>query len=185
MAKAPSPPPAAEPPPAAARKGGKKLLIVLLAAIVLVLLVAALLIGVLLMKKGTGDEADIDGERTASSVVDLSRPPTFVPLEPFVVNLAPAEGDRYLQAVLALRVSDAKTAEHLKGFMPMIRDEINKVLSSKLPSELATLEGREELAAELARRVNAVLGGTNARNGERRSGSGPVQAVLFNSFIVQ
>lgn len=186
MAKAPTPPPAAAEAPAPAPKRSKKLLILLIAAVLVVALLAVAVVGLLLMKKS--QSADTAGdEAPAVAAVDLNKPPTFVPMDPFVVNLAPAEGERYLQVVMALRVADAKTGENLKAFMPEIRHQINLLLSSKLPSELSTMEGREALAGEILRRTNGVLGAPPAKAGDGKSvpAAGPIQAVLFNSFIIQ
>ncbi len=102
------------------------------------------------------------------------------------MNLRRDEGDHYLQAVIVLRVSDPKLGESLKGFMPEIRHRINLLLSSKLPSELSTTEGREYLAASIVDEANTALGfpvQTDARG--RTASNGPIQAVLFNSFIIQ
>lgn len=186
MAKAPTPPPAAAAPPAPAPKRSKKLLILLIAAVVVVALLAAAVVGLLLMKKSQSAAGDSE-DAPAVAAVDLSRPPTFVPMDPFVVNLAPAEGERYLQVVMALRVVDAKTGENLKAFMPEIRHQINLLLSSKLPSELSTMEGREALADEIVHRTNGVLGARPAKTGDGKisAPTGPIQAVLFNSFIIQ
>lgn len=188
MAKAPTPPPAAAEPPAPAPKRSKKLLILLIAAVVVVALVAAVVVGLLLMKKSQSADVDADAdEAPAVAAVDLNKPPTFVPMDPFVVNLAPAEGERYLQVVMALRVTDAKTGENLRAFMPEIRHQINLLLSSKLPSELSTMEGREALADEIVHRTNKVLGTPPAKAGDGKvtPPAGPIQAVLFNSFIIQ
>ena len=186
MAKAPTPPPAAAETPAPAPKRSKKLLILLIAAVLVVALLAVAVVGLLLMKKSQSADAAGD-EAPAVAAVDLNKPPTFVPMDPFVVNLAPAEGERYLQVVMALRVADAKTGENLKAFMPEIRHQINLLLSSKLPSELSTMEGREALAGEILRRTNGVLGTPPAKAGDGKSvpAAGPIQAVLFNSFIIQ
>ncbi|AYH43094.1 flagellar basal body-associated FliL family protein [Azoarcus sp. DN11] len=185
MAKAPTPPPAAAETAALVPKRGKKLLMLLIAAVLVVALLAAAAVGLLLLKKGHADAEG--GEDAPAAAVDLSKPPTFVPMDPFVVNLAPAEGERYLQVVMALRVADMKTGENLKAFMPEIRHQINLLLSSKLPSELSTMEGREALAAEIVTRTNSVLGGAPAKqgNGKATAPAGPIQAVLFNSFIIQ
>lgn len=186
MAKAPTPPPAAAEAPAPAPKRSKKLLILLIAAVLVVALIAVAVVGLLLVKKSNSAAEDSD-EAPAVAAVDLNKPPTFVPMDPFVVNLAPAEGERYLQVVMALRVSDAKTGENLKAFMPEIRHQINLLLSSKLPSELSTMEGREALAEEIVRRTNRVLGTPPAKTGDGKATlpAGPIQAVLFNSFIIQ
>lgn len=187
MAKAPNPPPAADAPAAPAPRRGKKLLIIIIALVVVLLLIVAGVVGLLMLKKGKGEGQDEAENKPAATAVDLSKPPIFVTLDPFVVNLAPAEGDRYLQVVLALRVSDVKVGDSLKGFMPEIRHQINLLLSSKLPSELSTPEGREALAAEILARTNGVLGAPGPGKGAAAPGApaGPIQAVLFNSFIIQ
>jgi flagellar FliL protein len=199
MAKVAAVPKADEAAPAtpAVKVRSKKLLIIGIALLVVVLLIGGV-VGLLMIKKGKAANAEHAEEAEASAPFELGKPPTFVALEPFVVNLAPEEGDRYLQVVLALRVADAKTGEGLAGFMPAIRHEINLVLSSKLPSELATPTGRENLADEIAERANGVLTGSHAKPGATKAGvktgtrtgaakapAGPIEAVLFNSFIIQ
>lgn len=183
MAKAPAAPPADEAAPTPAPKRRKKLLVVVIALAVVVLLLAAGVVGLLMLKKHDSTGEDHAEDTASAATVDLSKPPTFMTLEPFVVNLSPKEGDRYLQVVLAMRVADAKTGESLKGFMPEIRHEINLLLTGKLPSELATPEGQEELADEIVDRTNRVLGAPPPKRHEPPSG--PVKAVLFNSFIIQ
>ncbi|MFN3987476.1 MAG: flagellar basal body-associated protein FliL [Rhodocyclaceae bacterium] len=196
MAKAPATPQADT---AAPPGKGKKLLLIVLIVLVVVLIGAVGLVGMLLMKKSGsgsgGDESQAQAPATsapgtpATVAVDLSRPPSFFALDPFVVNLATGEGDRYLQAVIALRVQDAKTSEGLKGFTPEIRHRVNLILSSKLPSEISTLEGREALALQIADDINEILGFPPPRGvGPRNilgAPTGPIQAVLFNSFIIQ
>lgn len=165
-----------------APKRGKKLLFILVALILVIALLGAGIVGLLLWKKGSsGQEAE---EVATVATFDLATPPTFVTLEPFVVNLSPEEGERFLQVVLALRVADAKTGEKLSAFMPEMRHQINLLLSGKRPSELSTPQGREALAEEIVARTNGVLGGGPA-NGSGKGPSGPIQAVLFNSFIIQ
>jgi len=183
MAKAPATPKAeaAGSVPIAPQRS-KKLLIIAVTLVVVAMLLFAGVAGLLMLKKAKGGEHAEDVE--TSEPFDLSKPPTFVALEPFVANLAPDEGDRYLQVVLALRVGDAKTGEMLGGFMPEIRHQINLLLTSKLPSELSTPDGREILADEIVARTNAVLGGS-AKSGGAKAPQGPIQAVFFNSFIIQ
>lgn len=194
MAKAPTPP-AAE--GAGAPKKSKKLLIIILVLLVVVLLAGMGFMALLLLKKGGGhDDAPVAAAAAAPppevmmvpGAVDLSKPPTFVPLDPFVVNLAAGEGDRLLQVVIALRVIDAKTGDGLKGFMPEIRHRINLILRGKLPSELGTPEGQEALATRIAEDINEILGFPPNRGGARPIGTTPgvpIQAVLFNSIIIQ
>ena len=182
MAKAPAAAQTDAPAAAPTPPKSKKLLIIIMAVVLVVVVLVAAVVVLLLLKKGSAGD-DAKASEPAHATVDLSHPPTFVSLDPFVVNLAPAEGDRYLQVVLALRVGDPKTGDSLKGFMPAIRHRINLLLSSKLPSELATPDGREILADEIVEEVNLALG---APPGQKHDGeAGPIQAVLFNSFIIQ
>lgn len=181
MAKAKAAPPGDDAEATAKPKKGKLKLIIIIVMLIVVLAGAGV-VGLLLLKKGKKDDAALADTAAASSMVDLSKPPTFVPLDPFVVNLALGEGDRFLQVVLSLRVADAKTGDNLKGFMPQIRHRINLMLSSKLPSDLATPEGREKLANEITDGVNEVLG---VPPGAENRAAAPVQAVLFSSFIIQ
>lgn len=188
MAKAPTKPEAGE--DAAPKKKGKLLIIIVIVLLVLLIIVAGGVGALLLLKNKDKGSEEATGDAVvmpqAAPVVDLSKPPTFVPLDPFTVNLRRDEGDHYLQAVIVLRVSDPKLGESLKGFMPEIRHRINLLLSSKLPSELSTTEGREYLAASIVDEANTALGfpvQTDARG--RATSNGPIQAVLFNSFIIQ
>ena len=187
MAKAPAKPDAATT-EAAPKKKGKLLLIIVIVLLVVLVAVAGVVVLLLLKKDKGGDDhaASAAGEPAPHATIDLSKPPTFVPLDPFTVNLRRDEGDHYLQAVIVLRVADPKLAESLKAFMPEIRHRINLLLSSKLPSELADTIGRETLAEGIANQVNESLGFpvTTDSRGRTRS-NGPVQAVLFNSFIIQ
>lgn len=186
MAKAPPAAPAdAAAEPARMRRRPKKLVVIVIALAVILLLLAAGVVGLLMLKKNNARADEHAEEHVAAPVVDLSKPPTFVPLEPFTVNLSPAEGERYLQVVLALRTADAKTGENLKGFMPSIRHEINLLLAGKLPSELSTPEDRAALADEIVERTNSTLGAPPSKGGGGNRPAGPIQAVLFDSFIIQ
>jgi len=174
---------------------GKKMIITLLVVLILLVLVAVGFFGLLLLKKGgngkTAESAPPELETAPAPLpppiaVDINKPPVFVTLEPFVVNLAQDEGDRYLQAVIVFRVPDAKTGDALKNFMPTIRHRINIILSGKLPSEITTPQGREALAMQIGQEINEALGyPIQPHNGQPIGLSGPIQAVLFNSFIIQ
>lgn len=189
MAKAPAKPEAADDAAAPKKKG--KLLVILVIVLLVVLIAVAGVVVLLLLKKDKGGDdhakpAEAQAEHAPTSTIDLTKPPTFVPLDPFTVNLRRDEGDHYLQAVVVLRVADPKMADSLKAFMPEVRHRINLLLSSKLPSEIADTIGREDLAESIMLQVNEALGFPSTADARGRTKStGPVQAVLFNSFIIQ
>ena len=146
---------------ASAKKGSKKLIIIIVA--VLLLLVAGGGAALFLMKKGAaeeGDEADADGSHAPAAAHapapkarkhDSGHPPSYVALDPFVVNLADRESERYAQIGMTLEVDDPKFAEEMKGYMPAIRNAILMILAHKSAAELLERSGKEALAAEIMR----------------------------------
>src|SRR5450631_433511 len=73
------------------------------------------------------------------------KPPVFVNLEPFTVNLLPESGDHYLQVGIVYQVTEDKTVDALKLYMPVIRNRILLLLSGKKPSDLAQIDGKQKL----------------------------------------
>lgn len=153
-----------------AKKAKKKLIVIAVA--VLLLLAIAGGAAVFVMKKkaaaaaaeAEADEpsaaatADMSSDAHHSGKPDLKHPPTFLPLDPFVVNLADKETDRYAQVGLTFEVEDAKFAESMKAFMPAIRNGILMILSHKSSAELLGREGKELLATEILRESARTMG---------------------------
>ncbi|WP_374260981.1 flagellar basal body-associated protein FliL [Zoogloea sp.] len=191
MSKAPAKAEAAE--GEAPAKGGKKKLIIIIVAVLILAIAGGGAFMLMGKKKHAADGEDAEEEpahhEPPKVKVDPSKPPVFVQLEQFTVNLAPEEGEHFLQSTMVLRVSDAKVGDSLKLYMPELKHRIIMLLSSKKPSDLATSDGREELADEIKEEANDVLGyAPNPKKKNKRSrpeDDGPVLAVLFNQFIVQ
>lgn len=168
----------------------KKMLIFIVIGVAVLALVATGALLLLKKNKSTSEEGT-DDEEPAKVEVDKKHPPVFVPMEPFTVNLQPENGEQYLQIVLALQMSDAKTGEEIKTYTPEIRHRILMLLSGKKASEIATTEGRENLAKEIRSEANAALGyepkasKKKAADDEEDSSGGPVIEVFFTSFIIQ
>lgn len=185
----------------AAKGGGKKKLIIIV-AIVLVLVLGG--VGALLMmKKKAAANADEEGgaaEETHAPAVSHAKPgtpPTFVPLDPFTVNLADKEVDRFAQVGVTLEVADPKFADQLKAYMPAIRNNVLLVLSHKTSAELLTVEGKEKLAREIRRESVRPMGielddeeeddsdAPKKKKRKKKQVESPVTQVLFSTFIVQ
>ena len=142
-------------------KKGKKKLIIIIAAVVLLLVVAGGGALFILKKKAHAAEGAEDApvaEAAHGSKPDLKHPPTFLPLDPFVVNLSDKEVDRYAQVGITLEVEDAKFAEAMKAFMPAIRNGILMILSHKTSRELLDRAGKEQLAGEILRESARTMG---------------------------
>jgi flagellar FliL protein len=175
----------------AAPKAGKKktMLIVIIA---LVVLVAGGAGAFLFMGK---KHAPKDGEaHEEEEVADTAKakPPVFVTLEPFTVNLTSEASDRYLQVGIDLKVSGPEIADRIKAHLPEIRNGILLLLTSKRVDELASLEGKNLLREEIRDAVNRPIGFYNeaaaAPEGEKPARKPPkagVLDVLLTSFVIQ
>ncbi|MDR0702254.1 MAG: flagellar basal body-associated FliL family protein [Azoarcus sp.] len=172
-----------------APKRSAKLLLIIVLVAVFVLLIAVLGVAALMvMKKNSGKhDTATPPPIPEASVFNLNKPPVFAQIDPFTVDLRGENGEEshYLQTVIALRVADQHTADALKGWMPEIRHRINIILSSKRPEDIQSSASREALANEIQEQVNTLLGAPPPPPGSLLTAQPPIQAVLFNSFIIQ
>jgi len=106
-----------------------------------------------------------------------AKPPVYVPLEPFTVNLAEENGDHYLQVGITYQVSDDKLADTMKQYMPVLRNRILLLLSAKKPSELASVEGKHKLVDELVAAVREALPPIPPDE--------QLRGALLSSFVIQ
>jgi len=188
--------PAAE---AAPKGGGNKKLIIILAFVLLLVLGggAGLL---LILKKKPAEDGEDGGEQVEAPApkkahAKSDHPPTFVPLDPFTVNLADRDADRFAQVGVTLEVEDPKFADQIKAYMPAVRGNILMVLSRKTAADLLTQEGKEKLAREINREAVRPMGielddeddeDTPKKKKRRRARvESPITGVHFSNFIVQ
>lgn len=104
---------------------------------------------------------------------DLPRSSGFVlPLPPITVNLADPNGRRYLKLGLEVEVN-ADVQAQLKANNPKIRDAIIMLLAGKTYGEVASPDGKVLLKAEIAARINQILGAQR------------IVRVYFTDFVVE
>lgn len=192
---------------------GKKKLILIAGVALLVLALAGAGAGFWLWKKKQAALAaeEEGGDSAAAELVEAEEKydpkviPTFVPLDPFTVNLADRDAERYAQVGITLELSDAHQADHVKAFMPAIRNNILLVLADKTAQQMMDRNGKELLAAEIRRAavkplgvdlpmpelepVDAAASGAARRlkKTPRRADDEPVPVsrVHFSNFIIQ
>lgn len=153
------------------KKGKGKLLIIIIAA-------------VLLLAGGGGaawyfmnaKKAAHDGQEEAKHEAEPAKPPVFVKLEPFTVNLAADGEEHMLQTDIELKVADAKVTDTIKAHMPEVRSVLLLLLSSKTAGALASAEGKQKLSGEIKAKINKEL---HVKEDEGVSG------VFFTSFVIQ
>lgn len=158
------------------KKKGKMLIIIL--AVVGVLVIGGGVAAYLLLSKPAAEENAKHGDEAAEGDHEGGEdehPPVYVKLEAFTVNLADQES--YLQTEIQLLVADAKVGEKMTPRLPEVRDALIRLLSSKTGEELSRQEGKDQLATEIQKQINEVLGIKKKSEG--------VKKVLFVAFIIQ
>jgi flagellar FliL protein len=187
---------------------GKKKLILIAGGVLLLVLVGA---AALFMLRQPSAHADADGDEGAAPPAKSARAepkaaPIFVPLDPFTVNLADREAERFAQIGMTLELTDAKVAEQMKVFMPAIRNNILMAIADRTAAQLMDRDGKRRLALEVRRETARALGyevpeadedeppsekanrgeGKPRRKARRDPDAGlPVKAVHFSNFIIQ
>jgi flagellar FliL protein len=101
----------------------------------------------------------------------------YVPVESFTVNLQPENGDQYLQIQFTLQVDGPEQVALIKDNMAKVRSRVLLLLSGKKASEINTVAGKQQLAAEIKAVVQEPF--------DEGGGDQDVSDVLFTSFIIQ
>ena len=199
---------AAEAPPPA--KSKKKLIIVI--AVAVIVLLGGGGGAAFMMKKKAAAEAEAEGGDAPAShkapvgaaKKDPKALPVFVPLEPFTVNLADRNADRFAQVGITLEVEDNLTGDQIKNYMPAIRNNILMLLADRTAAELMGRDGKSKLAERLRKESSRALGfevedddeveeadadkaEAKPRKKKKKKVAAvlPVKAVHFSNFIIQ
>ena len=159
--------------PAGASK--KKLIIIILASVLVAGGVGGGAAWYFLHGKGDQEESSPSKKKKHSAA--KAGPPVFVPIDSFTVNLQPENGEQYLQIAFTLQVANAEEMDSIKLNMPKVRSRLLLLLSGKKASELNTVEGKQQLAAEIINQVNQPF--------EDKGPEQDVTDVLFTAFIIQ
>lgn len=117
-------------------------------------------------------------EAGSGITVEKKLPTTFIKIEPFTVNLQPEERkSSYLQVELSLKVNETEVITAIENSKPEIRNQILLLLSSKKPSEINTLEGKQKLNQDIIQAVRSKMESESLQN--------DILDALFTSFIIQ
>lgn len=161
---------------AAAPAGSKKKLVVIAVA-------AVLLLGGgggaawYFMQGGDAAAHESPKESKKKKKKDSDAKSEYVPVEAFTVNLQPENGEQYLQVQFTLQVAGAEQATLVKDNMAIVRNRVLLLLSGKKASEISTVEGKQQLAAE----IQAIVQEPFEKDGDEQE----ITDVLFTSFIIQ
>lgn len=111
-------------------------------------------------KKHAEEEAENSVEKRLMKQLEHkkeNKPPVFITLDEFLVNLPGKGGEHYLQTKLVLRTADVMTEKRITEFLPLVRDRVLAVLSARTVAELASVEGKAAMAKDIALVINAII----------------------------
>ena len=145
------------------RRPKKKLIIIGAAVLALVLMLGAGTVVFLKQRAAHAAAADDDAAAspeasTPAAAAAAKGVPFYLPLDPFIVNLADKEADRYLQIGITFELESSMSGDTMKGYMPAIRNAILMILASKTSKDLLNREGKEQLALEIQREAVRPMG---------------------------
>ena len=113
------------------------------------------------------------GEEKKEKSDIVSQVGVMVDLGVFTVNLADRQAEVYARIAITMEVSDEKVKAEVDKRLPIIKDAVIDVISSKTSDFVKSPEGRESLRLELIRRINVILVEGGVRN------------IYFTEFVVQ
>ncbi len=137
-----------------------------------------IIIGVVVLLAGGGGGAWFMAQAKhapGEAKAEPHKPPVFMPLETFTVNLQ--GGAQYLQTDITLQMSDPAQIDEIKLHMPRVRSRLLALLSSKNAEDLATAESKKNLAKEIMAQVTQPF----YPKGKPQK----VDDVLFTTFVIQ
>ena len=163
----------------AEEEGGKsssmKWIIIGVAAVVLL---GGGVVGTLFALGMLGSEPAEAAAEDPASAVEEKKEAVYVSIQPpFTVNFSGNSQARFLQVGVDVMTRDPAVEEELKRHMPVIRNNLVLLFSSKTSSELVTAEGKQALQNEALSSIQKVL--------EDETGNKGVEAVYFTSFVMQ
>jgi flagellar FliL protein len=182
---------------APAKPKSRKLLFIIIGVVMLALIGAGT--ALFLLKKAQSEDEEDGTELTAEEehaapLRDPKTPPTFLPLDSMVVNLADPGGNRFAQLGITLQLADAKTGEEMKTYMPSIRNGILILVSQRTAEQMLRTDGKQALIQDIMAEISNVMGYDYERPGaepaaqgkkKKKAAPNPLEGVLFSSFIVQ
>ena len=163
------------------KKGGSNLVLIIAIVGVVLILVIGGIVAVLLMSGG--DEEAVDAptqqqsakskaKRGSNDTVGLVVGPMY-PLQNFTVNLLSDSGRRFLKAQVNLELSGEELQTEIETKVPVVRDLVIRILTSKTLEEVSTAKGKDKLKEQLVDELNL------------RLQDGYIQNIYFTEFVVQ
>lgn len=139
-----------------------------------------LILGIVVLVLGGGGAAAwyfTQPKSTQHAKAEPAKPPVFVNMDAFTVNLQSEDSDKFLQTAFTLQVKDDSQVEIIKQHLPQVRSRLLLLLSSQKASDILTPDGKNQLAKEIIAQVNKPF--------EPKATPQSVTGVFFTSFVIQ
>ncbi len=150
------------------KKGLNPVILILIA--VIVLMVAGGGFFFLVMSKQSKAEA----KQEEKVQKEEKKPGIFYQFEdPFIVNLAEVNAERYLKVNPVFEVDNEDVVEEINQKLPEIKDILITIFSSKTLDDVMPLAGKDRIKQEIMDKVNEVLT------------KGKIIGVYFSDFVIQ
>lgn len=157
------------------KKTSKKKVILL---ILLVLLISAAGGAAIMITTQPDSDADVEIDANAAAAeAKRTHAPSFLALEPFVVNLRGDDGDNYLRVGVVLEATDEAAIETAKTQLPRIRNGIILLLSSKTVDDLSNIDGKRQLMEEILVEARKPMTLSEPARG--------IESVYLSDFVIQ
>jgi flagellar FliL protein len=155
--------------PAESKKNKKGLIIIILIAIIAICTGAG---GTWYFMQMPGD-SEGETEKPKPKV----KPTTFIDLDIFTVNLQPEENNQYLQVGLTIKTRETEVVQEIAKQMPLIRNRILMLLSSKKAADISSIAGKQQLSQQVSDEIRQSIDSEDLQE--------DVREVLFTSFVIQ
>jgi flagellar FliL protein len=154
-------------------EGKKKsnMMLIIILAIVVVLIGGGGTVAFLMLQNKESGEASGDNPQQAQAEEAKLGP--MVMLDSFIVNLTGGGGNNYLKIDISLELNNQGLETEITNKMPLVRDTILMLASTKTFEDIQSSQGKIMLKDELQMRLNSFLK------------TGRIKNIFFTSFIVQ
>lgn len=122
-------------------------------------------------QKSASSKPKEDGDEMGSK--KLSQIGTLYPLDAFTVNLKSDSGRRYLKTTISLELNGKELSLELDSKIPVIRDRIIRILTSKTLEEISSKKGKQKISEQIMDTLNSMIT------------DGSIQGIYFTEFVIQ
>lgn len=122
-------------------------------------------------QKSTSSRSKEDGDEMGSK--KLSQIGTLYPLDAFTVNLKSDSGRRYLKTTISLELNGKELSLELDSKIPVIRDRVIRILTSKTLEEISSKKGKQKISEQIMDTLNSMI--TDGR----------IDGIYFTEFVIQ